>query len=193
MKLFVIDFEATCQKERDDEFLKQQEIIEWGMSILDGETFDETHGIDLFIRPIFHPTLSQFCTDLTTIKQSQVNAGMLFEDAVEFAKLLVDPHKDIFGSWGDFDKNILKKNCRLNDIPYPFEDNAHINIKQFVAHITHRRPCSIDATLKNLGMKFQGVPHRALTDAVNVSRILRYLSESINDLGKQAKSWATTK
>ena len=193
MKLFVIDFEATCKQERDEEFLKQQEIIEWGMCILDSTTFQETHGIDLFVRPVFHPTLTQFCKDLTTIQQSQVDAGMLFEDAVGIAKLFIDPHTDIFGSWGDFDRNILKKNCILNAIPYPFQDNPHINIKQFVAKILHRRPCSVGETLKNLGLKFQGIPHRALHDAVNVSFILKHLAQSVNDLGEQLKSWAIVK
>jgi len=71
--VIVLDFEATCQKKGNP---KPQEIIEFPSLLVNVEMGQVESTFHHYIRPDVHPTLLEFCTELTGIRQSQVDKGI---------------------------------------------------------------------------------------------------------------------
>lgn len=73
--IVVCDLEATCWGDGETVFIEKMEIIEIGCVLCDlsGKIVDE---FDTFVRPVQHPALSTFCTELTSITQGNVDAAM---------------------------------------------------------------------------------------------------------------------
>ncbi|MEL6538913.1 MAG: 3'-5' exonuclease [Bacteroidota bacterium] len=76
MNYIVLDLEATCWQYRSEH--QQNEIIEIGALKVNatGQTVDEFAE---FVQPKLDPTLSNFCKELTSISQSQVDNADTFE------------------------------------------------------------------------------------------------------------------
>jgi inhibitor of KinA sporulation pathway (predicted exonuclease) len=72
--LCILDFEATCSdtNEFPSVLLK-----------VDGNKVDYVSEIQQFIKPITHPKLTKFCTQLTGITQDKVDNGITFKKAYE--------------------------------------------------------------------------------------------------------------
>lgn len=68
----VIDFEATCDKERNPH---PQEIIEFPSVIVNSLTGQLEACFQTYVRPTCNQHLSDFCKDLTGIQQIQVCTG----------------------------------------------------------------------------------------------------------------------
>jgi inhibitor of KinA sporulation pathway (predicted exonuclease) len=68
MRYIVVDVEATCCEDRSAPPRNEMEIIEIGVVRLD--------ELGSFVRPVVHSRLSDFCMELTTIGQHDIdNAG----------------------------------------------------------------------------------------------------------------------
>ena len=65
----VIDFEATCDKDRNPH---PQEIIEFPSVIVSSVTGQLESNFQTYVRPTCNQHLSDFCKDLTGIQQFQV-------------------------------------------------------------------------------------------------------------------------
>lgn len=80
--LLVVDLEATCwddaQHGRED-----MEMIEFGAVLVRMSDLQPIDERSWFIKPKLHPVLSEFCTELTSITQAQVDAGLPFEEVCE--------------------------------------------------------------------------------------------------------------
>ena len=195
--LIVVDFEATCKEERDSVFLEKQEIIEIGLCSVDEIFLDTIHKIDLFVKPVFHSQLTPFCTSLTTITQNEVDKGFDLAAAMEVCSHFIDYEKDIFCSWGNFDKNLLSRNLHIRGLSEKYGKvfpRRHVNIKQFVADYDDARPCGIKAKCAELGIVFEGTLHRAIDDAINVVAILRAMQyqfgASTSEVGQKLIEYA---
>jgi ERI1 exoribonuclease 2 len=71
----VIDFEATCDKERNPH---PQEIIEFPSVIVSSVTGQLEACFQTYVRPTCNQHLSDFCKDLTGIQQIQVSLEFLY-------------------------------------------------------------------------------------------------------------------
>ncbi|KAJ0051287.1 hypothetical protein NL108_018059 [Boleophthalmus pectinirostris] len=71
--IIVIDFESTCWKEKNN---YGQEIIEFPAVLLNTSTGEVEAEFHSYVQPQEHPILSAFCTELTGITQTQVEAGV---------------------------------------------------------------------------------------------------------------------
>ena len=67
----IIDFEATCANDGSVP-RGEMEIIEIGAVLVEAATFGTLGTFQSFVRPVRHPMLTPFCTELTTITQSDV-------------------------------------------------------------------------------------------------------------------------
>ena len=65
----VMDFEATCE---DGDRRWPNEIIEWPCVLVDAETKATVDEFRSFVRPTERPSLTPFCTRLTSITQADV-------------------------------------------------------------------------------------------------------------------------
>ncbi len=58
---FVVDFEATCLR---DQAIEPQEIIEFPCLKVSSRDFSVQSTFHRYVRPVHHPNLSHFCTEL---------------------------------------------------------------------------------------------------------------------------------
>lgn len=164
-KIIIIDFEATCVSNTDKDI--DNEIIEFAAIKLgeNGEIIDEFCE---FVKPVINPTLSKYCTDLTTITQNQVDRADNFPEVYNrFVEWKED--YNIWGSWGKYDDNQLKFDCNIHGLEYPFTE--HINLKVMYSKKYKTKRAGLIKALHNLNMTFEGTHHRGIDDCRNIHRI----------------------
>jgi inhibitor of KinA sporulation pathway (predicted exonuclease) len=167
----VVDLEATCD-DRNTIPRGENETIEMGAVLVDGASLKIIAEQTVFVRPILHPDLTPFCTQLTSIQQHQVDDALSFPEAI--ARLVAFGTRALFCSWGNYDRNQLAADCALHDIPMPFVD--HWNLKEAYAYRAgSRRGLGTLAALRRLGLEFEGTHHRGIDDARNIARMLPYI------------------
>ncbi len=173
-RYLVVDLEATC----DDGALvprHEMEVIEIGAVIVEAPFEHVLAEFQLFVKPEIHPNLTAFCSQLTSIQQDDVNHAVDFAAACEVLRDWQTPFApDIFASWGDFDRKLMKRQCAAIglDVPLP---RKHLNIKaQFSRALAIKRQFGMALALKKLGLELSGRHHRGLDDARNIARILPY-------------------
>lgn len=175
MNWLVVDLEATCQKGSPDEFV--MEVIEIGAVVL-GEGMADMGRWERFVRPVINPELSEFCTELTSITQKQVDEACVLAEVWHELESFCHNHGVTgWASWGKWDYRQLERELAgLNVTPAAWFSN-HVNLKQaFVKH-------SGKAKLKKMvGLKTACAichvemvlpQHRALADAVSTVRVVQ--------------------
>ena len=169
MNYIILDLEATCWRDRS--LKNQHEIIEIGAVKINNqqETIDEFNA---FIKPKLHPEISEFCTELTTIEQSDIDQADGFETVITDFWNWIDLDQDyILCSWGFYDKSQFKKDCDLNQLGTDWL-KPHISLKHQYAEIKNlRRPMGMGGALRKENIKLEGTHHRGIDDAKNISKI----------------------
>jgi len=182
----IIDFEATCVNSKDKNF--QNEIIEFA-AVKCGENFNAVSEFAKFVRPVLNPALTDFCKELTTIQQADV------DNAAGFLKVLADfvlwlnetPGTKHFCSWGRYDKNQLLSDCKLHNAEFPFNDE-HYNLKKICvskAIKEYKMPAKkkgMAEVADFLKIKRTGTLHRGIDDCKNILQIVTHLKISEKDL-----------
>jgi inhibitor of KinA sporulation pathway (predicted exonuclease) len=168
----VVDLEATC----DDLGAiprHESEIIEIGAVLVEGQHLRPIAEQTLFVRPILHPDLTPFCTQLTTITQDMVEDALGFPAAA--ARLAAFGAGALFCSWGAYDRNQLAADARRHGITPPLGPD-HWNLKEaYAAAAGTRRGLGTPSALRRLGIEPEGTHHRGIDDARNIARMLPYL------------------
>ncbi|CAF1274190.1 unnamed protein product [Adineta steineri] len=175
----VLDFEATCEENAGKNY--QNEIIEFPIVLIDVKQqaiIDKFHS---YCQPAIKPILSKFCTQLTGIKQRQVDDAPLFFDVLHnvetwlYERNLLSStkqHKFAFATDGPWDfRNFLQIQCRLSSIPYPSWAEQWIDIRKGFAEFYSVKRTGINKMLHKLGLDFDGRPHSGIDDAINIARI----------------------
>ena len=180
MTFIIYDLEATCWMGRPPSMI--QETIEIGAVCLNGYG-EELGSFNQFIKPVLHPQLSSFCTDLTSIDQVTINRAKTFDQVAEsFQDWIDDCGGDDYYlcSWGSFDIKLLKRDCELHRMDDDWLQN-HINIKQQYQTLKGlRHPRGLKKAVEKEGFEFDGIHHRAISDAENTSKIfIKYLDSWI--------------
>jgi inhibitor of KinA sporulation pathway (predicted exonuclease) len=174
----IIDLEATCWR-RNEVHRGENEVIEIG-AVLADSNYEMVEEFQRFVKPVRNPVLSQFCMELTSIKQSDVDAAQIFPNVLQDLRKQVETVSGqrltemAFCSWGDYDRKQFMKDCQYHRIPYPF--GVHRNVKKEFARRHRIKPTGILGALKLLGIRFAGTHHRGIDDARNIARILRHES-----------------
>lgn len=174
----IIDLEATCWDRNTPEGQKNEnEIIEIGavlVCVSDIFSF-VTHTFSQFVKPTINPILSDFCKNLTNITQDDVDKAGNLSSALEnldneiFSVCNKHLSDVIFCSWGYYDQKQFAKDCRRQNIVYPFTN--HISLKHEFAKKRNIKPTGVIQYLNLLGMTFEGSHHRGIDDAINIARI----------------------
>jgi len=180
MNYIIFDLEATCWEHPRPTY--KQEVIEIGALMVD-EYAHATAVFSEFIQPIFHPTLSPFCRELTSIEQKDVANAELFPEVIEAFQEWIgyfDDEEYILCSWGFFDKKIFINNCELHDIDDDWLD-PHINLKQQYQKVKGlSRKIGLKRAVEKEGFEFSGTHHRGIDDAHNLAKIFgKYFDEWI--------------
>ena len=173
--LIVVDIEATCWDTPQPPPNQRREIIEIGICLLDLSSFELSDTRSILVRPS-HSTISEFCTNLTTLSAEMLDTeGILFDEACQ---MMVDDFQSdqrLWGSWGSFDRRIFQEQCAFSNVTYPFSDK-YVNIKTLYSKLyNNRQPIGMRGALDQLELKLTGTHHRGVDDAVNITRILRLI------------------
>jgi inhibitor of KinA sporulation pathway (predicted exonuclease) len=170
----VIDFEATCC-DRGTVPRNAMEIIEFGVVMTDAD-FRIVDEFQSFVKPVRHPVLTPFCTQLTSIRQQDVDDAPTFPACVDAFKAWLYRYRDFaFCSWGDYDRNQLQQDCDFHHIPNPISA-PHCNVKQlFSERRSLKNKYGLAGAVEKAGLTFSGTHHRGIDDARNIARLLPYV------------------
>ena len=154
------------------------EIIEIGAVILKEHTFEIISEFSSFVRPIEQPTLSEFCSNLTSIQQEDVDKADDFK--VVFKRFLnwIGPDRFTLCSWGNYDLEQFKADCERHKIPFPKSFNQHINLKKEFASQRKIKRCGMMKALNILQIAHEGKHHRAIDDARNIAKTAKIILAS---------------
>lgn len=172
-QLLVIDIEATCWDGQPPEG-QEAEIIEIGVCTLDIPSGRRVTKQSILVKPE-RSEISPFCTELTTLTQSQVERGVTFEHACRVLRRKYRAGDRVWASYGDYDRRQFEKQCRERNILYPFGP-THINIKNLLAvfHGLQHEVGMMDA-MRLMRLPVEGTHHRGVDDAWNTGLILSKL------------------
>lgn len=178
-KIYVVfDLECTCWKGKK----QPHEIIEIGAVRMhyDGKLY-KWDEYQTFVKPIESDKLSNFCKNLTSIKQEEVdNARTLEQVLPEFLSYSTFKytHLPTFVSWGNFDRlQFLREGKRKKLNTNLIVDN-HISAKHAYEKISGKQ-LGMKSMLKHLKMDFEGTPHRGIDDAINLAYIFEKIFDKI--------------
>ncbi|PHS12961.1 MAG: exonuclease [Kangiella sp.] len=184
--ILVIDFEATCwdkdlgvKPAREPYCSYPNEIIEFGVVLYSTEKKQVLGEFQSFVKPTFHPQLTDFCTELTSITQQNVDSAPPFSEVlaqfVDTFDIKGDITDPMFCSMGDYDRYQLIDDCFKHSLDYPFAPGNHQNIKPLYREIKGVRKKSGRAIMNALDLEWQGTQHRGIDDARNYVRIIEAL------------------
>lgn len=177
MNYVIVDLEATCWE--SNQTSERMEIIEIGAVLMRSSSSEPSGEFARFVRPVAEPILSDFCKNLTSIKQQQVDEADDFATVFpEFLRWIGDEPFRIC-SWGAYDIKQFRFDCERHKIEFPATFAAHINVKQKFTKVMNVERCGMPAALKLLNLPLEGTHHRGIDDARNIAKIARAILPQI--------------
>jgi inhibitor of KinA sporulation pathway (predicted exonuclease) len=169
--MLIVDVESTCWNGNPPPGEKS-EIIEIGVSELDMKALKVIRSEGIIIKPA-QSKVSEFCTQLTTITQAQVDQGISFAEACKkLEQTYRSKHDKVWGSYGDYDRKMFERNCKDFGVQYPF-GSTHFNIKSLLAMMSGlKKELGMSQALDYLNIKLEGTHHRGVDDSINIAKIL---------------------
>jgi inhibitor of KinA sporulation pathway (predicted exonuclease) len=171
MRYVIADLEATCWEKGTNP--ARMEIIEIGAVMLPSAAGEVESEFAEVVRPVREPVLSDFCIQLTGIRQIDVDEADTFREV--FAKFLewIGSEPYTLCSWGAYDLRQFRVDCKRHGILLPETFKRHLNLKQVFADLESIKPCGMKGALRRLKIPLEGRHHRAIDDARNIARIAR--------------------
>ncbi|XP_037546307.1 ERI1 exoribonuclease 2 [Nematolebias whitei] len=190
--LIVIDFESTCWRDKNN---YAQEIIEFPAVFLNTSTGEVESEFHTYVQPQEHPTLSEFCTELTGITQVQVETGIPLQiclsqfnrwlQRLQLEKGVTFPSKQqacsatfpsqklcTFLTWSDWDLGVcLQYECKRKQLNKPDVLNSWVDLRSTYRLFYNKKPKGLNGALQDLGIQFSGREHSGLDDARNTARL----------------------
>jgi len=173
--VLVIDLEATCA---DDGSIPPELMLALEIGAVwvtpEGQILDRFHSFCRAEQP-----LTAFCKRLLPhIDQATIDAAPTWpavaEKLAEFARRHQQPGS-WWGSWGAFDRNQIERESTRHGIADPLA-LPHQNIKKAFAKARKIKQVGMATALQIAGLALEGDHHRALDDALNIARLLKFCS-----------------
>ena len=169
MRYVVVDLEATCWEERGSP--ERMEIIEIGAVLLMSSRGPVEREFGSFVRPVESPLLSDFCTRLTSIRQQDVDGAATFSEVLPRFVDWIGGEPFVLASWGAYDLEQLRRDCRRHGLALPAGFERHVNLKQEYARLHGVAPMGMKRGLAREGIPLAGTHHRGLDDARNIAKL----------------------
>ncbi|VDD83986.1 unnamed protein product [Mesocestoides corti] len=160
------------------------EIIEFPVLLLNAHTLQEVDRFHRYVRPVHHPKLSDFCTQLTGIIQDMVDFQAEFPVVLKDFEDWINGHfptdedksSFAFVTCGDWDLgHMLPQQASLAGCSLPAYCRRWINIKQACAEYLGRNVGGLLPMLRALNLPHTGRHHSGINDCLNIANILRCL------------------
>ena len=176
--IIVVDIESTCWDGGMPPRGQANDIIEIGICPLEVSSGRWLEKRSILVKPE-RSSVSPFCTELTTLTQAQVDAGVAFKDA---CKTLEDEYhgtERLWASFGDYDRRQFERQCRDEGVRYPFGP-SHLNAKTLcsIAKGLHTE-VGLPQAMALYGLTLEGTHHRGHDDAWNIAGLLAVLLKKL--------------
>ena len=174
----VIDFEATCER---DSRIYPQEIIEFPAVLVDAANGGLVSSFRTYVRPRHHPCLSEFCSELTGIRQDQVDGGVDLEQALAMHDAWLKEagaakNRLAVVTWGDWDcRTMLEFECSFKGLTKPSYFNQWVNLRIPFEAVFGAGRRNLQEAVAEAGLKWNGRLHCGLDDARNTACLLAEL------------------
>ena len=174
----VMDFEATCEKDARNWV---HEIIEFPAVLVDAATLAKVDEFRALVRPTERPTLTRFCTELTSITQADVDGADAlpevlgrFEAWCATHGLRDAPAAALPVTCGDWDlEKMLPVECRRKGLAVPAVLRSWCNVKRpFAAQTGQTKAPGMAGMLTALGLPLVGHHHLGIDDSRNIAAIV---------------------
>ena len=188
--ILVMDFEATCAR---NVRVRCPEIIEFPSVLLDARSLQKLDDFWEFVKPVeqLFPTLSpgrltKFCTQLTHIRQDQVDDADVLPVVLQKFQTWIDQcgfsNNEVLPiTCGDWDlKTMLPKECARKKLHVPEVLRKWCNIKELFEETIGIKAVDITTMLGALGLSFSGHLHSGMDDSRNIVRVVQQLSAICN-------------
>lgn len=185
--LCVLDFEATCTAKGVP---RPQEIIEFPTLLLNVKTNQVESVFHYYIKPDVHPTLSEFCTELTGIQQETVDKGISLQEALGLHEEWLtendlvpwQPNENngnsdsknktfLYLTCGDWDlETCLPRQLQYHSMKVPSHFKAWINVKTAFKERHGTKMKGMRMLLNHFGLEMEGRHHSGIDDCHNIAR-----------------------
>ena len=174
--LLAIDLEATCDATQLP--IAEREIIEIGAVVIERDGYRKISEFQSFVRPVKTERLTDYCRNLTSIHQEDVDAAPLFPVVLDALNQFLQPYPDLlFCAWGDYDYRQFKRDCASYEVDCPFDQQLDVS-KTFRRFMKLGRRPSLKDAARLMSLDFNGTQHRAIDDARCLADILvRFVPE----------------
>ncbi len=161
---------------------EHREVVQIGAVMISLPSLEEINTLSIFVKPKINPQLSGFFIELTGITQEVVDReGLPFKIALEEFREWVGDLP--MYSWGRSDDAVLRENCSLESLSFPFTEQQFFNMRNVFNN------GGIDASKYNSNNILQAFnkelpyrAHNALDDAKTILLALRELPDAANFL-----------
>lgn len=180
--LLVIDLENTCVPKAEEPEGYHGQIIEIGAAwVTPAGVVADT--LDIFVQA--ENSVTAFCTGLIGITQADVDNGLPYAEAMKALAGFATKHPShTWGSWGASDLKCLVRDCAHHCVDNPLDGWIHRDIKKEWCKTNrallkekvgkgHKvKQVGMSTALGVSGLRLEGSHHRALSDVLNLAKLL---------------------
>lgn len=178
-----LDIECTCFLGVEDE-RQAQEVIEFGLCLRTGAG-SLLEPRSLYVRPV-STVVNRECEALTGITPAMLESQPIFQAAVgELSRLMQEQGVQAWASWGEFDRQQVRRQCVREGVSNPLDELPHVNLR----HATRsglrsmarsrgvvwpagaNKGVGLQRAAAMAGLAFEGRPHSGAADAYNAGRV----------------------
>ncbi|WP_460146729.1 exonuclease domain-containing protein [Pseudomonas sp. S2_A02] len=120
----------------------QMETIEIGLVVIDLETLEIVDEFQRFVRPQINPILTDFCKQLTSIQQADVDVdvdvdgALTYREVGEELRTFATRYSDAaWASWGDYDARQLERDAGFAACPSSLEGFAPFQRQEMACRV----------------------------------------------------------
>jgi len=178
----ILDFEATCDNGPQ---LSPQEIIEFPSVAVSLDSLEVVDEFESFVRPVHHPVLTDFCKNLTSINQADVDRADPFVEVLQEHETWLQQNglnekNSIIVTCGDWDLKIMyPAQCAAAEPPVEVFNPIYtrwLNIKHpFCTVLERPRAKGMASMLRSLDLPLMGHHHRGIDDCRNIAELFKAL------------------
>lgn len=170
MNYIILDLEATCW---DGKALAPNETIEIG-AVCMNDAQEIIGEFNRFIKPAQSDTLSDFCTELTSITQEMVENEPYFPEVIQEFQDWIQAFGGnyLLCSWGNYDRTQFERDAKFHQLPIDWLQQ-HISIKHQYSEVilATKKLFGMKGALDKEGITLEGTHHRGIDDAKNIAKI----------------------
>lgn len=173
--IVIVDIEHTCTEDGSIP-PEEREVIEIGAVMLELKSLTVIDEFSSLIRPVRNPIVSQFCTELTGIRQAELDNAESFPSVFDaFLGWLPSKAETLIATWGAYDLIQINIDCAFHGLD-KFSLETVLNLKvAFKEARKLKKPVGLKKALEMSLISFSGDHHRGLDDARNTAKLLPYI------------------